>query len=341
MAPNRNLNAMKRLIDALPGVAMPVDEVARTLRHMWDMDSPGGANRLDFRASQMNLVLHFGLDTAPDEARSQFEAVIRFSQTYPCRVIALTPAEAATGEHEFEGKLFSQCYLGRHLRDLCCCEALILGYAPDRSDLLENQLSTWLESDLPVYHWLHRVPAGRVDQYYLGLLKRCRKVLFDGDVDGGRYDGIEWPDPERVVDLAMARTLPLRQHLGQFVGAFAPAELVDGLESLEFHYGEGMGRNAHHLLNWHRGALARCFARPAEVDSVVFKAAPLGADASDCCLKIRWRYRDPETYLKINYNRSRKSGLIRAALPSGRFDHALHVEPLTEEAALREALFFG
>jgi hypothetical protein len=333
---------MKRLIDALPGVAMPVAEVARTLRHMWDMDAPAGPHRLDFRASQMNVVLHFGLETTAAEALRQFEALIRFSQTYPCRIIVLTPAEAATGEHEFEGKLFSQCYLGRHLRELCCCEALILGYAPDRSDLLENQLSTWLESDLPVYHWLHRVPAGRVDQYYLGLLKRCRKVLFDGDADGDRYDAVDWPHPERVVDLALPRTLPLRQHLGQFVSAFAPAELVDGLESLEFHYGDGMRRAAHHLLGWHRGALARCFAAPAGADSVAFTAAPLEEqDDSGCCLTVRWRYRDPRKCLEIDYNRSRKAGRIRAALGGGRFDHALHIEPLTEEAVLREALFFA
>lgn len=320
---------------------MTVDEVTRTLRHMWDADLAGADHRMDFRASQMNVILHFGLDASAEEALEQFNTAIAFAQKYPCRVVVLCPSPESAGEVKFEGKLFSQCYIGKHLRDLCCCEALILGYSPEQSNFLENQVSIWLESDLPIYHWLHRVPADRITRHYLGFMKRCRRVLYDGAVEGDAYDDIAWPDPERAVDLSRARTLPLRQHLGQFISRFAPDELVDGLESLDFRYSRSMRRVALHLMRWHKGALANCFRKPADLDSIVFSFDPLPEDDRDCCLRIDWRYGDSAKYLKLEYSRSRKSGIIRTRLPSGQFEHPIHVEPLSAEAVLGEALFFG
>jgi hypothetical protein len=332
---------MKRLIDALPGVSMTVDEVTKTLSRMWDTEGGGESTRMDFRASQMNLILHLGLESSPDEVREQFNTAIVFAQKYPCRVVVLCPSSESSGDVKFEGKLFSQCYIGKHLRDVCCCEALILGYSPEQSDFLENQVSIWLESDLPIYHWLHRVPADRIAKHYLGFFKRCRRVLSDGSVEGDAYDSIPWPDPDRAIDLSRARTLPLRQHLGQFISRFPPAELIEGLQSLDFRYSKSMRRMALQLMSWHKIALAKSFKKPADLDSVVFSFEPLPDDDRDCCLRIDWQYTDPEKYLKLEYSRSRKSGMIRTNLPSGRFEHPLHVEPLSAEAVLGEALFFG
>ncbi|HSH09014.1 MAG TPA: glucose-6-phosphate dehydrogenase assembly protein OpcA [Oceanipulchritudo sp.] len=332
---------MSRLIDNLPGVAMSVESVTDTLRHMWDSTTPTESNPTDFRASQLNLILHFGLSTTTEEAQEQFNTAIRFAQKYPCRIVVLCPSEKMDSTNAFEGKLFSQCYLGKHLRDLCCCEALILGYSPEQSDYLENQVSVWLESDLPVYLWFHRVPAERISKYYLEFLKRCRRILFDGEVEGDAYDRIAWPEPDRVRDLAYARTLPLRQHLGQFISGFSREELVDGLQSLVFQYTRGLRRKALQLLRWHRTALEKCFPKPADIDSVVFTSEQLVQEHSDSCLRMEWQYNDKKKYLVWEYNRSRKSGLIRASFPSGSFEHPLHIEPLKPETSLSEAMFFN
>ncbi|NDV61664.1 hypothetical protein G0Q06_04300 [Puniceicoccales bacterium CK1056] len=332
---------MKRLIDTLPGVFMSVDEVTDTLSHMWDTEAGAEGGRMDFRASQMNLILHFGLETSAAEALEQFNTAIVFAQKYPCRLVVLCPYSESDSEVKFEGKLFSQCYIGKHLRDVCCCEALILGYSPEQSDFLENQVSIWLESDLPIYHWLHRVPAERISKHYLGFFKRCRRVLYDGSVEGDVYDLIEWPDPDRVIDLTKARSLPLRQHLGQFISRFSPSELVDGLQTLNFRYSKSMRRMAMQLMGWHKTALSKCFDRPADIDSVILSLEPLSADDHDCCLRIDWQFADAEKTLKLDYNRSRKSGIIRTNLSSGQLEHPLHVEPLSAEAVLGEALFFG
>jgi hypothetical protein len=332
---------MKRLIDTLPGVSMSVGEVTRTFRHMWDPDASRQDHRMDFRASQMNLILHLGLETSEAEAGELFNTAIRFAQTYPCRIIVLCPARETGGEDAFEGKLFSQCYLGRHFRNLCCCEALILGYSPEDSDFLENQVSIWLESDLPIYHWLHRVPAERIERFYRGFLKRCRKVLYDGGVEGDAYDAIDWPSGSRIADFALARTLPLRQHIGQFISRFSPDELVDGLQSLRIRHSEETGRMAFQLLRWHQSALERCFHGREGFEDLSIGLDPLESGQGDCCLRVDWTYADPDRRLEVVYDRSRKAGRIRASLPSGNFEHALHIEPLSGEAVLGEALFFS
>jgi hypothetical protein len=332
---------MERLIDTLPGVAMPVERVSDTLTHMWDAAPGDESNPMDFRASQLNLILHFGLSTTPAEAGEKFQSAIEFAQRYPCRIIVLCPSETGDSEIAFEGKLFSQCYIGRHLRDLCCCEALILGYSPDESDYLENQVSIWLEPDLPIYLWFHKVPAERISAYYLGFISRCRRVLFDGEVEGEAYDKIDWPEPARVKDLAYARTLPLRQHLGQFISGFSPVELVDGLQSLRFQYHRGMRRTAFQLLRWHRKALKACFEKPGDIDSIVFAFEQLVEEGTDCCMRIEWKYAHKQHFLRWNYNLSLKAGLIQAGLPSGNFEHPLHIEPIKPGMSLSEAMFFG
>lgn len=329
---------MNSLMKILPGLEMPVESVMGTLAHMWDTPAAEGEHRMDFRASQMNLVLHFGLETTPDEALAQFETAISFAQTYPCRIVVLCPGEEAEGGAEFHGKLFSQCYIGKHLRDLCCCEALILGYSPERSDFLENQISIWLESDLPIYHWLHRVPAARIERHYLGFLKRCRKVLYDGELEGDRYDSIPWPYAERVADLAMARTLPFRQHIGQFLSTFNPEVLSSGLQSIEFHHGPEQGRLVWHLRCWHKAALRKCLRDDAEAEALQLIMLPNGLESG--AIEIKWIYKDPSKHLELGYSPESSRGRIVGNLGNGDFEHAFHIDALTPCAALGEALFF-
>lgn len=329
---------MNPLMQILPGLEMPVESVVETLAHMWDAPQENGAHRMDFRASQMNLVLHFGLETRPEEALAQFETAVSFAQSYPCRIVVLCPGEESSTGTEFRGKLFSECYIGKHLRNVCCCEALILGYSPERSDFLENQISIWLESDLPIYHWLHRVPSARIERHYLGFLKRCRKVLYDGEVEDGRYDGISWPDPTRVVDLAMARTLPFRQHVGQFLSTFAPAVLAEGLTSVEFCHGPSEARLAWHLRRWHKLALQRCFADPLQVEFLPLQIT--GRPEGGALIEIAWNFTVPGKHLRIVYAAGESRGHITGDLGSGPFEHSLHIDPMSPPATLGEALFF-
>ncbi|MEM7792628.1 MAG: hypothetical protein AAF546_14580, partial [Verrucomicrobiota bacterium] len=133
---------MAKLIDTLPGIELPVSEVTRRLATMWEVETTSSLS--EFRASQMNLVLHFGLDVSAEEARERFDTVIQFAQRYPSRIIILCP-ERDRKDGSMTAKLFSQCYIGESHREMCCCEALLLGYTSEDFGYLSNQVSIWLE----------------------------------------------------------------------------------------------------------------------------------------------------------------------------------------------------
>lgn len=329
---------MNSLFSSLPGMQMPVDQVIHELAHMWD-DLGESSLDADSRASQLNLVLHLGLGTSEQEAAQLFETCLAFAQVYPCRILVLCPSEKEVGG--FMGKLFSQCYMGENLREACCCEALILGYSIDNSKFLENQVSVWLEADLPVYHWFHRVPAERICTYYLDYLKRCRRIIYDGEVDGRQLDNIDWPHPVRVRDLAYCRTLPLRQHLGQFLSGFSPSELASGLKRVRIQYHRGLWRLANQLMQWQRQAIGKCFEQPGSFDDVVFTVEQLVQENTRNCLQVTWKYADSGKYLSWHYGDSQDAGLVKARLAGKEIEHPLHIEPLPGEKALSEALFFG
>src|SRR5690606_27011084 len=131
---------MAELIDALPGVELPVGEVTNHLASMWETGPSGSPS--EFRASQMNVVLHFGLEVTPEEARERFDSLIRFAQRYPSRIIVLCPSRTRD-DGTMASKLFSQCYIGDSHREMCCCEALLLSYKSENFGYLSNQVSVW------------------------------------------------------------------------------------------------------------------------------------------------------------------------------------------------------
>ncbi|MFP4673684.1 MAG: glucose-6-phosphate dehydrogenase assembly protein OpcA [Opitutales bacterium] len=246
---------MANLIDALPGVGMPVGEVLDRIATMWAGGESGSPS--EFRASQMNVVLHFGFPVSAEDARARFNALLRFAQRYPSRIIVLCPKSPGGGE-AMDAKLFSQCYIGESHREMCCCEALLLSFNPDDCGHLANQVSVWLEPDLPVYHWFSQVPPKRIRAYFNNLLPGVRRTIYDSSVEGGTLDDLEWPEPDRVRDLAQARLLPVRQALGQFLSAYPPGQLVEGLREVTVRHEQGLTGEGMRLLEWVRGSLEAC-----------------------------------------------------------------------------------
>ena len=113
------------------------------------------------------------------------------------------------------------------------------------------------------------------------------------------------------------------------------------MKTVRFQYTIGMRRQAYSLMQWHKEAIARCFDKPTEADSVTLTFEQLVQENSDSCLRIDWEYANPESYIKWSYNRSRKTGLILSSLPSGTFEHPFHIEVPSPDATLSEAMFFG
>jgi hypothetical protein len=333
---------MSQILDTLPGSPLSVREVTRSARSMWDVPEADGAPPLaDFRASQMNLVLHFGAATAPAEAAGVFERALAFAQVYPCRILVLVEECLAPGSIErFEGKLFSQCYLGRNLRDRCCCEALMLAYPQGLTALVESQVSLWLEADLPVYYWLHRIEAETVQARFGTLLKQARRILYDGAVSGSVYDSLPEAALARLHNLAFARTLRLRQTLGQSLSAVDPVDLVEGLRGVEVMAREDCACEGAILLDWLRTALQACARRAGTELDAGFDLAPL-EEIDGHSLAMNWRYRNQRKLLLWDYQA--RSGVGRLSADFGRLKlrQPMHLEPLDDAMLLAEALFFG
>ncbi len=329
------------LLSSLPGVPIKVREISDTLAHMWDGDTEGGEGAPSgFHAIQMNLVLHFGPDTTEDEAKDRFDTAVTFAQRYPCRIIVLSPASDLKEECQLQAKLFSQCYIGPTFREMCCCEALLLDYREDEGLLLDQQLSVWLENDLPIYYWLHRVPLQDLTREGWSLTRRSRRLVYDSAVDGRNYLSLDWPLDTLWHDLAYTRSLHLRQTLGHWLGGFSPAHLVSGLDSVELLHKDFFSGDAGALLGWLQKSLNAC-ARQASLPrfNPAFRTGRLPDDDGHD-IQLVWRYQTEAKHLTWTHSFSDQFGSIKASLNDTSHHRPLVIRQMDPELALAEALFF-
>lgn len=326
------------VFDALPGMETPVGDVRRALAALWEVEpTPGSPAPSEYRASQMNLVLHLGVESTPEEARSAFDTALLFSRRYPCRVIALCPQPPGSGG-DVQAKIFCECYIGQSRREMVCSEAIVLTYPLEQRAFLQDQASILLESDLPVYYWPQRIAVpGRLRNYRL-FLKEARRIVIDSAIERPELVAFAWPRPEVVHDLAYARLLPVRQNVGQFL-SYIPAErLVAGLQSVELRHRPEFAAEGRVLLDWSRRGIEACarLARTADVKpEFVLRADP--ALGSSLCAE--WRYQDGGA-LAFAYDFASGSARIDSSVSFKRGTIAASVRPLAPEVALAEALFF-
>lgn len=327
------------LIDALPGLKMHVADVTRELSSMWaSVEHPSSASLRDFRASQLNLVLHLGLTTTPKEALERFNTAVAFAQQTPCRIIVLCPMGHEPSDRLVEAKLYAQCFVGNDLRDMCCCEALMLGYPTREAGFLTNQVSTWLEGDLPLMHWFNRVPAERIQQTHLDFLKTCRAIVYDSAIELPDFiDRVDWPAPERVSDLAFARILPIRQSLGQFLSSIEPSRLIEGLASVEIACQARLSSEAVSLGNWCRERLEACSQSDAlPVNFPEIRELDIGENS----MEMHWHYTH-DRHLHWQFCRDNDHAQLTWSDDGNVHTIPLPARCLEPVKALNEALYFG
>ena len=328
---------MSQVLQALPGEWLAIPAMNRQLRTMWD---PGGSAEgapSEFRASQMNLLLHFGPETAPADARARFDEAIVFSQRYPCRIIVLCADAEEPMRERVEGKLFAQCYIGDTPRTMCCCEALAVAFDPAEAAAVFNQVSTWIESDLPSLLWLHRIDADTLRTYLPTLGARMRRILFDRSVDGEAVEGLPRLEGVPWSDLAEARTLPLRQSLGQYLSCFPPGELARQGRSLAVGHGPGLAGEARALVHWMADCLEEAAGREGERPTTT--VCPIGEDR---VLHVEWKDRAGASSLLFRADLDHGHGTVEARWPGehGPAGHTFVVGLLPAREALGEAIFF-
>jgi hypothetical protein len=325
--------------DALPGMDTPVAEVRRALAAVWDGEPTRGKPApSEFRASQMNLVVHFGLDSKPDEARAAFDSALAFSRRYPCRILALCPREPGAGG-DVTAKIFCECYIGKSRKDMTCSEAIVLTYPLEQRAYLENQASIMLESDLPLYYWPQRISSARRLSDYKFFLGEAQRVLIDTALERDEVATFAWPRPEIVRDLVYARMLPVRQSVGHFLSYIPPARILHRLTGVRVRRAPGYTAEARVLTKWIRAGMLEC-ARVVgdELPDLPIEAVDEPADTG-ASLVLEWTYANCRP-MRFTFDFERGSAHAASCFTAGSTTLASSVRPLRPDSALAEAIFF-
>lgn len=351
--PNRSL------FESLPGKIIPVSDVTTTLAHLWQTETEDSNHLSSFKACQMNLILYLGPTTPTSEGLECFNLALHFAQKYPCRILVLCPEDKAEGELFMHSKVFAQCYVQSSRSSHACCEAIILSYPIDNMGFLKNQLSLWLESDLPTYYWSHRIGNQYTQLSSLSLIQNCQRVVYDSCLEDTHFSTLTWLKNDIIRDLANARTLPIRQSLGQFFSGYTPQTLVENLETAVVFHAESLKGEAHNLIHWMDDCLQSCKKesspqyphsdlllqhkktskretgpkQESHFESNCFKIEDEGI------LKIEWTYRD-EKFFRCIWSKVTGNAHIQAKFGNESIDYSLAIKPLSREMMLAEAFFF-
>ena len=326
---------MSAIFKALPGIEVPVDSIKHSLTAMWDdTASKGGPAPAsdDAKATQVNLVMHLGFNTTAEDAVVQFQTAVHFSQRYPCRVVVLCPMADDSAPAEVRAKIYGECHLGKSKGDTRCCEFVMLTYSFAARPYIEDQVSICLSSDLPLYYWAHRfVSSARINQFQY-LLSRAKRVLLDSALVPTDALTFLWPRPETVRDLVYARLLPVRQSLGQFLSAYEPARLVDGLQNVTLRHHSSVAAEARVMLVWFMARLEACGVKVGQV--------AISSEQRDdgMSFELDFNYSN-EHHFHWTGDLAHGSARLEADFGTGRTILPTAVSLLSPEAALGEAMF--
>lgn len=314
-------------------------EIRCSLARLWTATAADGQPILaadDAKATQVNFVLHLGLNTTPDDATVQFATVVRFSRRYPGRVVVLCPLHDDVPTPKIRAKIYGECFLGKSKSDKRCVEFVLLSYSRSARPFLENQVSICLSTDLPLYYWAHRFSvSGRLADYRY-LLSKARRVLLDSAIAPADALTYPWPNPSATRDLVYSRLLPVRQSIGQFLSAYPPALLVEGLRAVTVSHPATLNAEARVLLAWLRRRLAGC-GLPADPPGPGCAAIEQPGGGS---LAVRFDYEGGGRFFHWSGDLASGRARFEANLGGGQTVLSAAVSLLTPENALSEAMFF-
>ncbi|HEU5081694.1 MAG TPA: glucose-6-phosphate dehydrogenase assembly protein OpcA [Opitutaceae bacterium] len=329
---------MPSIFKALPGLEVPASAISKSMAQMWTQTASRGEpapSAEDVKATQINLVLHFGFMTTADDAVAQFQTLVKFSERYPCRVVVLCPQEQdETSAPEILAKIYGECHLGKSKGDTRCCEYVILSYPMSARKYLEDQVSVCLSTDLPLYYWAHRFSSSARLSEYQYLLSRSKRVMFDSAIEPPDAFTFPWPKPESLRDLAHARLLGVRQSIGHFLSGYAPAVLAKDLRTVKVVAHPSVKAEGAVLLKWMQKRLANCGAG----DEVRYEFV---ADAArgERSLQASFEYAGTNRF-SCSADFTRNQADFEADFGQGKSRLRVAVNLLSPEAALGEAMFF-
>ena len=316
-----------------------MSEASRRLANMWSAEEKEGGPKTisEFRASSMNLIVHIGFEASASEALELFRSVVSFSHRYPCRLIFVCPQpDSWDVEANVSCKIFSECVIGSKAQTNCC-EALIICYSLNNRPFLENQVSVFLESDLPTYYWPTRFGSAALLSDYTFFFGLSKRIVFDSSRECFTADQVKFDDRSKVHDLSFKRLLSVRQCIGQFLSSYPTSTIIDGLKRVTLCCGEEIHCEGRALLCWVSEALFQCFGSE---EKALAQVRFSQEDAAGCASKLRMSFEyENQRYLKFDLDLAEHEGHVEADLGHGKQTLTTGVRLLDLESALSEALF--
>lgn len=328
---------MSAVFEILPGIEVPVSGIAKSLARLWEGGADGG-DTSEFRASQMNLVLHLGLPTEPADGAAQFQTALRFASRYPARILVLCPRPEGSADRSMRAKIYSECFIatgpGGRQGGKSCIEAVMLDYPQESRAQLEDQVSVTVETDLPVYYWVHRLSQVSRVADYRWLLGNSRRFILDSALCAPEAAAHPWPRSDGFRDLVHARLLPVRQSVGQFLSAYPPDAIAGGLKTVTVAARPEYSAEGNVLLDWARERLEACGASAPGRPAYETKTAE-----DDASLELHFTYANGGFF---HWRANLAEGCAHFACDLGgcRRETPMTVGLLAPEAALSEAIFF-
>lgn len=335
------MTATSTVYEALPGLKVPLGQALEKLSAMWSpVDESGRRRESEYRASRMNLIVHIGFEATVEEAKTLFQMVISFSHRYPCRMILLCPQpDSWDSEARMSCKIFSECVIGEGGNGMSCCEALILGYTLSDRRYLENQVSVFMEADLPTYYWPTRFGSAQLLSDYKFFFKHANRIIYDSSCETVLLDQVDLPHFDKAHDLAFSRLLSIRQCIGQFLSAYSTETIVDGLSEVSLCCNAGFKSEGRALMSWVVHALSVCYG-PDDKAIDKLKVDQRESSGEESMLRMSFIYEN-EYYLRFEIDLAKGEARVEADLGSGPHKLTTGVWLLDSETALAEALFFA
>ncbi len=330
---------MPAIFESLPGIEVPVSAISGHLAELWtnsDAEGRSAADADDARATQLNVVMHLGLNTTPEDAAAQFRVISAFSKRYPSRIVVLCPLHMDVAATEIRAKVFGECHIGKSKSDKRCVEFVMLSYSRSARPFLESAVSVCLSTDLPLYYWAHSFSTSSGLADYRFLLGRSKRVLIDSARAPADALTFPWPNASGLRDLVYSRLLSVRQGVGQFLSIYPPALLVAGLRAVTVQHEAALVAEGRVLSNWLRRRLAACGADAAQVNFIV-ATRPAHMRAG---LVVSFEYATAGRRFRWSGDFAASHALFEADFGSGATTLSAATSLLNPENALSEAMFF-
>ena len=170
-------------------------------------------------------------------------------------------------------------------------------------------------------------------KYFDHLLKRVHRIVFDSNIESYPIRDLPWPNSQKVVDLARARLLPIRQAIGQYLSGIPFELLRKELCVINVHFVPKRKGDAFHLMQWLEYGLKSI--EDTSIDSKLIELKP--NSNKSLCFEIQYGHGQ-----FIHWTQFEDSSISHLTQNLGGIEKKLSIQikPLLPEQELSEAFYF-